>query len=87
MSDIPIQEYEYIVEYCFHPKHEHFIVRFLDGSSYILAVEDLPKKLQTKKPQWEEATLSEDHRSLLVQAKQDVREIPSHLIHSKGKTV
>jgi len=82
-----MQEYEYIVEYCFQPKQEQFVIRFLDGSSYILQVADLPKKFLTKKPNWEEAALSEDHTSLLVQAKKDVRAIPSHLIHSKGKTV
>ncbi len=82
-----IQEYEIIVEYCFHPKLEHFVVRFLDGSSYILKVEDLPKKLQTKKPDWEDATLSEGKNSILVTAKKDTRQIPAYLIHSVGRCI
>ncbi len=77
-------EYERIVEYSYHPKGGIFVIRFLDGSSYTLNILDLPKKLQTKKPQWEEAVLSEDRTSLMVTAGSDVRQIPSHIIHARG---
>lgn len=82
-----IQEYEIIVEYCYHPKLEHFVVRFLDGSSYILEIIDLPKKLQTKKPNWEETVLTKEKNAILVTAKKDVRKIPAYLIHSVGKCI
>ncbi len=82
-----MEEYARIIEYCYHEKHERFVIRFLDGSSYALKVSDLPKKLQTKKPKWEEATLSEDHASLIVFAGNDERQIPAHIIHARGKSV
>lgn len=80
----PAREYERIVEFSFHPKDERFVVRFLDGSSYLLNVSDLPKKLQTKKPAWEEAVLSDDKSSLLVVSGSGLKEVPSHIIHARG---
>ncbi len=78
-------EYEQIVEYCYHKKQRRFVVRFLDGSSYNLKVEDLPQKLQTKKPVFAEAELADDRAGLLITAGNDTRLIPSHIIHSRGK--
>lgn len=80
-----IQEFERVVEYSYNEKSACFVVRFLDGSSYLLAIADLPKKMQTKKPEWEEAVLNEDKTAIIVQAGDDLRQIPSHVIHSRGK--
>ncbi len=82
---MPIEEYEYIVEYSYNPRQEKFVVRFLDGKSYAILTSDFPKKMQSKKPAWEEASLSGDKGSLSVIAGNEVREIPAYLIHSKGK--
>jgi hypothetical protein len=79
------KEYEHIVEYCYIPKQKKFVVRFLDGSSYVLSIEDLPKKLQTRSPDWENATLSEDNSALIIEANLELREIPAHIIHARGK--
>lgn len=83
----PMQEYERIVEFSFNPKEGRFVVRFLDGSSYSLGISSLPKKMQTKKPNWEEASLSEDHTSILVNVGKEVRVIPSHMIHARGQSL
>lgn len=80
-----VEEFERVVEYSFNPKSECFVVRFLDGSSYLLSVADLPKKMQTKKPGWEYAVLNEERTAIIVQAGDDLRQIPSHVIHSRGK--
>lgn len=82
---MPIEEYEYIVEYSYNPRQDKFVVRFLDGRSYSILVTDLPKKMQSKKPAWGEASLAVDKSSLSVIAGDEVREIPAYLIHSKGK--
>ncbi len=79
-----ILEYEHIVEFSFIPKSQKFVVRFLDGSSYSLVVNNLPPKFKTKKPTWEEAYLSPGRNSIVVIAGKEVREIPSHIIHAKG---
>jgi len=79
------REFAQIVEFCFIPKEEHFVIRFLDNNSYVLKVADLPKKMLTKKPAWKEAVMSENRSSILVQAGKDVREIPFNIIHSRGK--
>ena len=83
------QEYEHIVEFSFIPKQEKFVVRFLDGKSYSLEVSALPKKMQTKKPAWEEAYLSGERDAIVMIAGngKEVREIPAFMIHSKGKEV
>ena len=80
-----MQEYERIVEFSFIVKHAKFVIRFLDNKIYTLHVSDLPKKMQTKKPDWEEAYLSIDHTSILVTVGKEDREIPSYMIHSRGK--
>lgn len=82
---MPLKEFEQIVEFSFNVKTECFVVRFLDGSSYAITTSDLPKKMQTKKPAWGDATLSHDKSSILVQAGDELRLIQSHIIHSKGK--
>lgn len=83
------EEYECIVEFSFNPKQEKFVVRFLDGKSYALEIATLPKKMQTKKPDWENAYLSGHKDALVVLAAsgKELREIPAHVIHSKGKEV
>lgn len=79
-----ITEFEQIVEFCYNCKEELFVVRFLNGESYTISVSNLPKKLQTKKPQWEHATLSTDKKSILVTAGNDMRQIAAHIIHARG---
>lgn len=81
------EDYERIVEYSYQPKIKRFVIRFLDGSSYVLQVEDLPKKLQTKKPDWDNASLASDNSKILFQAGGESREIPTHIIHSRGTAV
>ena len=80
-------EYEIIVEFSFNAKTECFVVRFLTGESYMLPVSELPKKKQTKRPDWQEASLSPSKTSILYKAGQEIREIESHLIHSKGTII
>ena len=79
-----IREYTYITEYSFDIKNEHFVVRFLDGTSYILKISDLPAKLQTHKPKWEHAILSDDHSCLIVKAGKSFKNIPFNIVYSKG---
>ncbi|MHA2279523.1 MAG: hypothetical protein ACXAC5_01340 [Promethearchaeota archaeon] len=81
------QEYECIVEFSFNPKQERFVVRFLDGKSYALDIIDLPKKMQTKKPAWEDTYLAGNKSALVIEAGKEIREIPAFMIHSKGKEV
>jgi hypothetical protein len=83
MPEIP--EFERIVEYSFNTKSECFVVRFLDGSSYLLNISDLPKKMQTKKPEWKDAVLNKDKTAIIVKAGSDLRQILSHVVHSRGK--
>ena len=80
-----MEEYEFIVEYSFNVKQEVFVVRFLNGDSYALKVADLPKKMITKKPDWENAQISKDKNTLVYKAGSDLRQILAHVIHSKGK--
>lgn len=80
-----MQEYETIVEFSFNPKQESFVIRFLSGESYVLRTVDLPQKYQTKSPDWEKAVLSQDRSTLLIKAGRDIRELPPHIIHSRGK--
>lgn len=83
------QEYEHIVEFSFNPKQEKFVVRFLDGKSYVLEITALPKKMQTKKPAWKDAYLSGSRDAIITVAGngKEVREIPAFIIHAKGKEV
>lgn len=78
-------EYEVIVEYSFNPKTESFVVRFLSGESYALKVSDLPKKMCTKKPDWNSTRLSDDKQSILYDASGETRQLIAPVIHSKGK--
>lgn len=82
-----MREYEVIVEFSFNPKVERFVIRFLDGKNYTLDVIDLPKKFQSKKPNWENTYISADKSSLVIKAGSEIREIPSYIIHSKGNLV
>lgn len=84
-----ISEFECIVEFSYNPKQERFVVRFLNGTSYVVDTSELPQKMQSKKPDWEHAQLSSKRNALIVLANggKDIREIPSHIIHSKGKEV
>jgi len=79
------EEFETIVEFSYNKKQNRLVVRFLDGKSYSLDIINLPKKLQTKKPEWENIYLSPNRNSLQFVASKDLREIPSFIIHSKGK--
>ena len=82
---MPVEDFERIVEYSYNQRQQRFVVRFLDGKSYTLDIVNLPKKMQSKKPNWAEASTSGERNSLIVLANNEVREIPSHLIHAKGK--
>jgi len=84
-----MNEYEHIVEFSFNPRPEKFVVRFLDGKSYVLEVSALPKKMQTKKPAWKDAYLSVSKDAIVTTAGngKEVREIPAFIIHAKGKEV
>ena len=79
-----LREYAFIVEYSYDPKSEQFVIRFLDNNSYVLKVADLPKKLQTRKPDWETAQLSNERDGLIVQAGKESKCIPFNVIHSRG---
>lgn len=81
------KEFEQIVEHCYNPKISSFVVRFLDGSSYVLKIEDLPKKIITNSPDWASAVLSPDRTSIMVKTHKDTKIIPSFIVHSKGKTL
>ena len=80
------QEYEKIVEFSFHPKYNKFVIRFLDGKSYTLEIKDLPKKIQTKKPDWESAYLSGSRDTIIATTAngKELREIPAFMIHANG---
>jgi len=80
-----MKEYETIVEFSFNTKQDTFVVRFLSGESYALKTADLPKKLQTKSPEWDKSVLSKERTSLIFPAGKEWRQIPSHTIHSRGK--
>lgn len=80
-----MNEYEVIVEFSFNSKQNSYVVRFLSGDSYVIKTTDLPKKLQTKRPQWDKAALHRDKTSLVVKAGREKRQILSHVIHSRGK--
>ena len=84
---LELQEFAHIVEFSYQPKLKQLVVRFLDNHSYTLKIVDLPKKLQTRKPKWEEAVKSPDGMSIIVQAGEDLRQIPFHVIHSRGKQI
>jgi len=81
------REYAHIVEFSYNPREEQFVIRFLDNSSYVLKIVDLPKKFQTKKPKWRESKLSSDHSGIIIQAGGDLRMIPFNIIHSRGVQV
>ena len=82
-----IEEIKKIVEFSYQPKLNQFVVRFLDGNTYALKTVDLPKKLQTRKPKWAEAVLSPSHSSIIFEAGKDLRQIPFHTIHSRGRKI
>jgi hypothetical protein len=84
-----IREYETIVEYSYNERQDAFVIRFLDGSSYCLKILDLPKKMQTKKPIWSKTILSPSRSTLFVPMEKgkEIREIPSHIIHSHGNAI
>lgn len=81
------REYASIVEFSYNKREEQFVIRFLDNNSYVLKITELPKKMQTKKPKWEETRLSTDRGSLLVPVGNDFRPIPFNVIHSRGVQV
>lgn len=80
-------EYEIIVEFSFNDKSEQFVIRFLSGESYCLPIKDLPKKLTTKHPAFKDAKLNPARNALVYQAGSEVREIPFHMVHSKGTPI
>ncbi len=87
MIDAEINEYERIVEYSFQVKSRQFVIRFLSGAIYTLKINDLPKRLHSKKIDWESACFSPNHTSLIVQAGKEIREIPSHMVYARGRVL
>lgn len=85
VQKIPPKEYETIVEFSFNIRQETLVIRFLNGDSYALKVENLPKKMLTKKPNWETSRLAPNKNALLYDAGNEIRQIPAHTIHSKGR--
>lgn len=85
MSIVSIPEYEIIVEFSFNSRQQIFVLRFLNGDSYALKVDNLPKKMLSKKPDWETARLNKEKNALLYDAGNEIRQILAHTIHSKGK--
>ena len=80
-----MQEYEIIVEFSFNSRQDVFVIRFLNGDSYCLKVSDLPKKMLTRKPDFEGSRLNGDRNAILYEAGKDLRQIASHVVHSRGK--
>ncbi len=81
---IDLREYAVIVEFSYNPKSEQFVIRFLDNNSYVLNIDDLPKKVQTRKPEWENTQLSTDRSALIVPAGGEDKVIPFNIIHARG---
>ena len=82
------QEYEKIVEFSYNTKTNSYVVRFLSGESYALSIDDLPGKIQLKRPDWQTAHLSPSGVSLVVNIKKKKPiEILAHIIHSRGRLI
>lgn len=82
------QEYEKIVEFSYNTKTNSYVVRFLSGESYALNIDDLPGKIQLKRPDWQTAHLSPSGSSLVVNIKRKKPvEILAHIIHSRGRLI
>lgn len=86
-SEPDLVEFECIVEYCYIPKQEHIVVRFLSGESYSIDIHTLPKNILTHSPDWENLYLSPKQDLLLIPHKKGVHEIPPHVLHSKGTLI
>lgn len=84
----PLQESEQIVEFSYNPQHEQIVARFLNGDSFLVKITSLPKKLQSKHPNWDRMQLFIDRSRLLVTANNsELREIPSKLIRQRGSQI
>jgi len=87
-DDRHMREFERIVEFSYQKKTKHFVVRFLEGQTYKLSLEDLPPKLLTKQPEWQEASLSDDRTSIQATCSDgEIKTIPYHIIHANGTLV
>lgn len=81
-------EQETIVEYSFNSKSSCFVVRFLDGSSFVLNTLDLPKKVQfNKRLNWEGTQLTPEKKGLFVPLfiQNGGINIECNIIRAKGK--
>jgi hypothetical protein len=84
-----IKEYESIVEFSYVTKSHSYVIRFLDGTVYNLAVVDLPRKFHANRPRWSEAVLANDKTSLMIPLEKGKKklDLPCHIVHSKGRPV
>lgn len=76
-----------IVEYSFNPKSSCFVVRFLDGSSFVLKTSNLPKKVQFNKHlDWESTQLLPSKNGLFVPINSQTGgiSIEHNIIRTKG---
>jgi hypothetical protein len=81
------EEYEKIVEFSFNAKALNFVVRFLSGESYSMNVQDLPKAIQAKSPDWSSLKIDSRHSGFTVSCKGGIMEIPAFVIHSRGRLI
>ena len=76
-----------IVEHSYNPKQKCFVVRMLSGNSYVLKLNDLPKKLLTNSPEWDSSMVTPGKDSILVKTHKDIKIINISIIKEKGKNL
>lgn len=79
-----VKEYEKIVEFSYNEKQDCFVIRFLDGSLYVLKTENLPQKIKKNKPDWTATYLKNNQSGLIVVSGKEKREIEPYVIHTRG---
>lgn len=79
------KECDQIIEFSFNSKQKSFVIRFLDGSSYLLKISDLPRRLIGNSPDWNSARADQSKTALLVNTSKEVRVINAKTIHNRGK--
>lgn len=88
-----MREFETIVEFSYNEKQNAYVVRFLDGTLYIINIDNMPHKLKLKNQNidWSSAIISTDKKCLEItipgKKKNSVLQIPSHIIHSRGDQI
>lgn len=82
---LDIRDFQHIVEHSFLSKNRRVVARFLNGDSFYIKVDDLPKELQAKKLDWANSRLSDDHKEIIVSDGDGERSLQAHLFYAKGK--